>query len=196
MDITQTMLDRVDPAQRDAMLASSLDQDRKVGPAFAADLDPSPDELDRLLRAAKEGFPFQHYALILCAVRTGLREGELAGLQWGDIQCGKNEDDPDRCIIVQRNYDQRWSGTMLTPKNRKSRRVDMSRQLRHVIGRGVRFESGKLSKIIHGVRTIPGTSADAKKKEAAAARACLCQEHDHTFNGCDIELRQNRASFT
>jgi len=50
MDITQTMLDHVDPAQRDAMLASSLDQDRKVGPAFAADLDPSPDELDRLLR--------------------------------------------------------------------------------------------------------------------------------------------------
>jgi len=32
-----------------------------------------------------------------------------------------------------RNYDRRWSRKMLTPKNRKSRRVDMSRGLRQVL---------------------------------------------------------------
>jgi hypothetical protein len=50
MDITQTMRDHADPAQGDAMLARSLEQNPKVVPAFAADLDRWPDELDRLLR--------------------------------------------------------------------------------------------------------------------------------------------------
>jgi integrase len=71
--------------------------------------------------------------LILTAIRAGLREGELAGLAWGDIQFGESDDDPDRYMLVQRNYDRRWSRTMLTPKNRKARRVDMSRGLRRVL---------------------------------------------------------------
>jgi integrase len=36
-------------------------------------------------------------------------------------------------MLVQRNYDRRWSRRMLTPKSRKSRRVDMSRQLKGVL---------------------------------------------------------------
>lgn len=51
----------------------------------------------------------------------GLREGELAGLRWGDIQFGENSGDIDRYLLVQRNYDRRWSRKMLTPKSGKSR---------------------------------------------------------------------------
>src|SRR5215471_8600950 len=91
-----------------------------------------PGEVERLLRAATGQLELSDYALILTAVRSGLREGELAGLRWGDIQFGEREDDPERYLLVQRNYDRRWSRTMLTPKSRKPRRVDMSRELRRV----------------------------------------------------------------
>ena len=88
------------------------------------------NEVERLLRMAEETLSFGEYVLLLTAVRAGLREGELAALQWGDVQFGESEDDSDRYLLVQRSYDRRWSRTMLTPKNTKSRRVDMSRQLR------------------------------------------------------------------
>jgi hypothetical protein len=67
------------------------------------------------------------------AVRAGLHEGELAALTWGSIQFGVGEDDPERYLVVERNYDRRWSRKMLTPKSHKPRRVDMSRALRRVL---------------------------------------------------------------
>jgi integrase len=93
---------------------------------------PSP-EVDNLLRTAKAELAFRDYALLFTALRAGLREGELAGLQWGDVQFGETEADSERYILVQRKYDRRWSRQMLTPKSRKSRRVDMSRVLRRAL---------------------------------------------------------------
>jgi integrase len=92
-----------------------------------------PHEVERLLEVAEQELTLREYSVIFTAVRAGLREGELAGLEWGDIQFGENEDDPDRYILVQRNYDRRWSKKMLTPKSKRSRRVDMSRELRRVL---------------------------------------------------------------
>jgi integrase len=92
-----------------------------------------PQEVETLLKRAKAELPFQDYALLLTALRTGLREGELAALQWGDIQFGANESVADRYVLVQRNYDRRWSRRMLTPKSKKPRRVDMSRELRSAL---------------------------------------------------------------
>jgi len=89
-----------------------------------------PEEVDTLLGAAKSNLPFQDYAMLLTALRAGLREGEIAALRWDDVQFGAKEDSLDRFIVVQRNYDRRWSKRMLTPKSRKPRRVDMSRELR------------------------------------------------------------------
>jgi integrase len=60
------------------------------------------------------------YPLLLCALRTGLRQGELLALQWGDI------DFHGRFVEVQRNYAR---GQITTPKNGESRRVDMSKEL-------------------------------------------------------------------
>lgn len=92
-----------------------------------------PSDVEKLLAAAREHLEWRDYALIATAVRAGLRQGEIAGLRWADVHLGSGPNDPDRCLIIQRNYDRRWSRTMLTPKNRKSRRVDLSRELREIL---------------------------------------------------------------
>ncbi len=64
------------------------------------------------------------------ALRAGLRRGELVAVQWGDIQFGKDEQDANRFIVVEHNYVRREH---TTTKSKKSRRVDMSRELRRVL---------------------------------------------------------------
>ena len=84
------------------------------------------EEVEAFLQSAQEVCP-DYYPLFLAAVRAGLRRGELVALRWGDIQFGANENDPNRFILVQHNYVNRQ---FTTPKSKKSRRVDLSRQLR------------------------------------------------------------------
>ena len=73
----------------------------------------TPDEIRRLLDAQEE--PLR--TLLLTAVLTGMRQGELFGLQWEDIDFAKH------LIHVRRSL---WHGTLGTPKSRRSRRaIDM-----------------------------------------------------------------------
>jgi len=89
----------------------------------------TPDEAEEFLKATQAICP-DYYPLFLTALRGGLRRGELVALRWGDIQFGADESDSNRYILVQRNYVCR---KFTTPKSKKSRRVDMSRQLRQVL---------------------------------------------------------------
>jgi integrase len=77
------------------------------------------EEAARLLEAAQK-HAARHYALFLCALRTGMRLGELLALEWSDV------DIPGRSIEVRRN---RVAGEVTTPKNGKIRRIDMSDKL-------------------------------------------------------------------
>lgn len=77
------------------------------------------DEAQALLVAVEKHYP-RYYPFFLCALRTGMRLGELVGLQWGDI------DFLGGFIEIRRAY---TKGNMSTPKSGKGRRVDMSRQL-------------------------------------------------------------------
>jgi len=86
-------------------------------------------EVEKFLKTANELCP-QYEALFLLAVRAGLRRGELVALQWGDIEFGKNGSDPNRYILVQHNYVRRKH---TSTKSRKTRRVDMSRELRRAL---------------------------------------------------------------
>jgi integrase len=76
----------------------------------------------------------RYYAYTLCAVSTGLRPGELAGLRWGDVSfAGKT-------ISVKRTF---WKGRDYVPKTRARRKtrpssrreVDVGDQLLSVLGR-------------------------------------------------------------
>jgi integrase len=62
----------------------------------------------------------EHYPFFLCAFRTGMRLGELLGLQWGDV------DRNGKFIRVSRSYK---LGRLTPTKTGKVRRVDMSDQL-------------------------------------------------------------------
>lgn len=81
------------------------------------------------LVGAKEICP-EYHPLFLMAFCAGLRRGELVAVQWGDIQFGRDEHDANRFIVVQHNYVRREH---TTTKSKKSRRVDLSRELRRVL---------------------------------------------------------------
>ena len=83
------------------------------------------EESERLVATAAECFPEWH-AWLLTGLRTGLRAGELLGLQWDDV------DRHGRYLGVTRSI---VKGTQTTPKNHQQRRVDMSPQLRAVLRR-------------------------------------------------------------
>jgi integrase len=87
------------------------------------------EEVEKFLKAAQE-FCSKYQPLFLLAVRAGLRRGELVALQWGDIEFGKDHRDTNRFIVVQHNYVRREH---TTTKSKKTRRVDMSRELRRVL---------------------------------------------------------------
>jgi integrase len=80
-------------------------------------------------------FPFRAYhPFLLLLARTGMRLGEAIALKWGDVDWRGN------FIIVQRSFTR---GRMTSPKNGKTRRVDMSAQLREMLQRryAERFEA-------------------------------------------------------
>jgi integrase len=87
------------------------------------------DEVEKFLVGVQEIYPDWH-PFFLTALRAGLRKGELIALKWGDIQFGEGETDANRYILVQRNYSH---GRFTSPKSKKSRRVDLSKQLRAVL---------------------------------------------------------------
>jgi integrase len=89
----------------------------------------TPVETQAFLEAAEELCP-DYSPLFLTAARAGLRRGELVALQFGDINFGTDDDAGSRYLFVQHNYVRR---AHTTTKSRKSRRVDMSRELRRVL---------------------------------------------------------------
>ncbi len=74
-------------------------------------------EATALLKAAQNYLGGAYYPLLLCALRTGMRVGELQALKWKDL------DYKNRLMEVRRSYRR---GKLTTPKNKKRRRVDMT----------------------------------------------------------------------
>ena len=82
--------------------------------------DPLSDEETKILLGTVRLHFQKDYPLFLLLLRTGLRIGEALALRWGDI------DFNGRFIHVQRGLSRK---KIESPKNGKTRRVDMSRQL-------------------------------------------------------------------
>ena len=115
------LIDR-NPAVR--ILSSRQGQTEKFRPT---PLTPS-EQADLLKKARAESL--EQYALLLVGLRAGLRRGEMVALQWGDIQFGADDTDADRFIEVKRNY---VYGRFTSPKSHRSRRVDLSGELRRTL---------------------------------------------------------------
>ena len=86
----------------------------------------SPDESQHLLDSNTESV---WYDMILCALRTGMRLGELLGLRWEDVDFKRRQ------ISVRRS---RVRGRESTPKNNRVRHIPMSDQLFQVLTRRTR----------------------------------------------------------
>jgi len=82
------------------------------------------EELSILLKTFIEQYSAD-YPLCLLLSRTGMRIGEAMALKWSDVDFDK------RVITVRRNINK--FGDVDTPKSAKSRKVDMSLQLRAVL---------------------------------------------------------------
>lgn len=104
----------VNPALKPGKFLPQVSKRRSVNPFTR-------QEVATFLEAVQSHAP-RYHAFFLCAVRTGMRLGELIALQWGDI------DFHGRFIEVQRNC---ALGRIGTPKSGESRRVDMSLELTH-----------------------------------------------------------------
>ncbi len=83
------------------------------------------EEVIQLLEATLKYAPDQ-YPLLLGALHTGMRSGELAGLQWGDIDWN------GKFLKVRRNFVRGRVGTLKTKNGR--RRVDLSDELIETLG--------------------------------------------------------------
>lgn len=83
------------------------------------------EELESMLEVAETKYP-SLYPILLCAARTGLRQGELIGLQWGDIDFRGGFVEVRRGVVL---------GEITTTKSKKIRRVDLSPQLLAVLQR-------------------------------------------------------------
>jgi integrase len=92
-----------------------------AGKKKGLDIEPLNDaEAVKLLeqvRAYRHGF---YYPAVLCALRTGMRIGEIQALEWADI------DFNSRFISVARSF---RKGSTSTTKNNQTRRVDMTPHL-------------------------------------------------------------------
>ncbi len=97
--------------------ATRLGEFYRQAPTRHREIEPLTEaEVIKFLEAVRQYSP-QHFALFLCAIHTGLRSGELAGLQWGDL------DENGRFLIVRRGI---VRGKVNLTKSGKVRKVDVS----------------------------------------------------------------------
>ena len=111
------------------------------------------DEADRFLAAAGE----QWWLFLFTAIRTGLRQGELRGLQWGDV------DLRNRRIRVARAFTQSGWGE---PKSGHGRTVDLAHDVVEAL------ERLKPAKASRTALVFPGPSG-APLDEKAIYKACV-----------------------
>jgi integrase len=97
------------------------------------------EELDLFLGTCESDYP-QYYPFFLMAARTGMRLGELLALKWEDV------DLENGFIWVRRSYRR---GRFTRPKNGKSRKVEMSDQLKDVLKSQLKGRFREVSEFVH-----------------------------------------------
>jgi integrase len=100
--------------------ATRLGEFYRQAPTRHREIEPLTEvEVIKFLEAVRQHSP-QHFAIFLTAIHTGLRSGELAGLQWGDF------DENGKFLTVRRGI---VRGKINLTKSGKIRKVDVSDSL-------------------------------------------------------------------
>jgi integrase len=120
----------------------------------------TPAEGDLLLKTAEKHFK-RLYPLLLAAMRTGMRQGELLALEWGDIDWTGN------FVEVRRSN---WKGIIGTPKSGKTRRVDMSDRLKAVLEEHKKRMSAEALKAGREMSALVFTSAEGTPYDGVNVR--------------------------
>jgi integrase len=131
------------------------------------------DEFDRLIAATHDRGQ-DAYLVVLLGGQAGLRRGEIAALQWGDIEWGTGK------ICVQRSV---WKGHLGMPKGNRIRRVPMTVELRQAL-QTARHLRGPFVFCRHDGQ--PSTEKDIGDHVDHASRAAGLKHHGihilrHTF---------------
>lgn len=143
-----------------------------------------PVEVEALLRAVpKDDLGAVEYPLYLCAVMTGLRQGELLALKWLDV------DWVARRVRVADNYPRGYTAEVDTPKSHYLRSVPMADRLageleRHFQRSAYRSDEDLVfchphSGHVYGVFTLRKRFGEALRR--AGVREVTFHELRHTF---------------
>jgi len=82
--------DAFNVAQLDSMIMRNPCKNLKLPPVVTEEINPlNPDEIKILLGTAGAGSML--YNLVFCALHTGMRQGEICGLRWPDIDFNKKQ---------------------------------------------------------------------------------------------------------
>jgi len=118
--LSVVLSEAVEQEHLDANPALNVRKHLRQGDEAIPEPDPFTAEEARLFaKTAQEHFE-RWYPLVLCGLRTGMRLGELLGLEWGDI------DWRSKTIRVQRSW---VRGRLGTPKSHQQRTLDLTPQL-------------------------------------------------------------------
>jgi integrase len=136
------------------------------------------------VRAFLQEVSAKYYALFLTAVLTGLRRGELLGLQVDDLNFHKNQ------IHVRRAL---WKGTFITPKTKYSiRAVDMTPVLAYELKKHVLSKPHSDAKLLFCTDEGKPLDADALVRRQfipALKRAKLHKIRFHDLRHTNVALR-------
>ena len=104
--------------------ASRVSKYFKQAPTRHAEIEPLTDSEARLFLKKAYAQHRRYYPFFLCAINTGMRLGELLGLQWGDT------DFAGKFLTIRRTV---VRGKITTTKTNRTRRVDLSDALLYTL---------------------------------------------------------------
>jgi integrase len=157
-------------------------------PNYRDEVDPfSADEVPAILRTARSAHGFEAYCILLTAFHSGLRAGEIAGLAWGDIDFQKG------FIHVRRQFSR---GRFRKPKTKKTRKVDMSSELKRELEelrrqRRTDWLRAGINEIPDSVFLNEGKPVDRKTTELGASAVLL--HRAKTCGPVDMNNFRNRV---
>jgi integrase len=118
------------------------------------------DEFEMLVQAARKRSP-DAYLVVLLGGEAGLRRGEIAALEWGDVDLKKRQ------ICVQRAV---WKGHTEAPKGGRLRYVPLTQRLTAALQAARHLRSGLVFADHHGKAVNEKIIADHVDHSARAAK--------------------------